>query len=208
MSSSLDGRLARPFLLAITIWLVLLAHPAQADCASSTTAQSHCEGLGDVAVPLALDGRLSDLAALPPPVSSPVLDATLAQLRSEQTAIAMRMRLLELQALPPASAYARPHGVPRGQTAAQRLMPRSPDAPAPLSLPDRARGWIAALLSMVVACGFGLFLKKCRRGTAVREPSESEKKPVRPMPSPALPEPTRRSTSTSAPIPIRVTGWR
>ncbi len=172
MSSCLTSHSRWSFYLAAVLMLALWAQPVQAfDCTDGSAV--NCSGtlIINAPVPLMLDGRLSDAQALPPPVSSPVLDASLEQLRQDQTAIELRMRLLEQQG----PALARPRASPQIAGAEQGHSRGGwwsglQDAGAVQQfLEHDADGLIAALLALLAVCVPLLLMRRSQRHKAQRE---------------------------------------
>ncbi|GGP23923.1 hypothetical protein [Silvimonas iriomotensis] len=166
MSSTDSGRLARPLLPLIALLLAFWAHPVLAEC-DNAAAQEDCAPAATTPIPLVLDGRLSDPVALPPPVSSPVLDATLDTLRKEQAAIEMRMRLLEHQGPVRAAPRASPQIV-RADQPAQPLLQT-----ALAYVAAHAQILIAALASVLAVGALLLMMRRSQARKVIRERDEA-----------------------------------
>ena len=167
-------RLDRRWWSVLPAAMLMLALCAQSvlavNCDDASAPRADCDGVfASMPVPLVLDGRLSDPLALPPPVSSPVLDASLAELRQQQAAIALRMRLLEFQA--PARSRPDPMStvdmpVPHDSG----LWARLPRTDAARQYPETyAEGLIALLITAWVACVLLLLIRYGLRRRIKRE---------------------------------------
>ncbi len=118
--------------------------------------------LGEQRIPLMLDGRLSDPAALPPAVSSPQLDASLAQLRRDKNALELRMTLLERQWRGTVPARAMPAVADR---AAPMIQKPYTGTFWPFALADEASGLLSSILqwsalAMLIAGALFMLLRR------------------------------------------------
>ncbi|MBB5191915.1 hypothetical protein HNQ50_002652 [Silvimonas terrae] len=172
MSSSLSDRREWSWCFAGVLMLVLWTQSTlAADCPGASAAGCARLQIGDPPVPLMLDGRLSDAQALPRPVSSPVLDASLEQLRMEQTAIELRMRLLEQQSPTPARPRASPQATSDGQSQSDGSGGARPaDENSILqSLASYSEALIAVLLAALAVCVPVFLLRQSQNRKLKRE---------------------------------------